>query len=413
VTGAPRDEAVRQTLHSGADDYVLKSHLNLLGPAVERALREATARVNRSQLETALQNAEEQLRLLTEELKEHATFMLDAEGRVASWNPGAEQMLGYEPNEILDRPFGDLFIPEAGGGNPPQELLETAKLDGRAGLPVSLARKQGLPLHANTTIIALRGESKRLRGFFCVLHDPAKSRNASGKDHVAKLEAAGSEMEKFTHAIALDLQLPLRDIESCSELLAKSAGPQLDQKSQNYLETIVDASHRMGRLIDDLFTFSRIGQTEMYHLNLSLKDIAKEVIHDLRQESEGRDIEWAIGELPQVVGDSVMLWQVMTNLISNALKFTRKKERARIEVGAMENGREHTIFVRDNGVGFDPQAADRLFGVFQRLHKHEFEGTGVGLANVRRIVERHGGRVWAEGQEGEGATFYFTLPASA
>jgi light-regulated signal transduction histidine kinase (bacteriophytochrome) len=168
----------------------------------------------------------------------------------------------------------------------------------------------------------------------------------------------------------------------------------------------------MGRLIEELFTFSRIGQTEMYRLTLSLKEITREVIHDLRQESEGRDIEWVIGELPEVTGDSVMLWQAMTNLISNALKFTRTKEHARIEIGASENEYEHIIFIRDNGVGFDPRAADRLFGVFQRLHTQEFEGTGVGLANVRRIVERHGGKVQAEGEQGKGATFYFTLPKS-
>ena len=150
----------------------------------------------------------------------------------------------------------------------------------------------------------------------------------------------------------------------------------------------------------------------MYRLTLSLKEITKEVIHDLRLESDGRDIEWVIGELPEVTGDSVMLWQAMTNLISNALKFTRTKEWARIEIGASENECEHIIFIRDNGVGFDPQAADRLFAVFQRLHTHEFEGTGVGLANVRRIVERHGGKVRAEGKDGEGATFYFTLPRS-
>jgi light-regulated signal transduction histidine kinase (bacteriophytochrome) len=206
------------------------------------------------------------------------------------------------------------------------------------------------------------------------------------------------------------LQLPLRDIESCAELLMKSAGGQLDQKNHDYLDTIQKSARRMGKLVDDLFTFSRIGQTQMYHLPLSLKDVTKEVIHDLRGEAEGRQVDWVIGNLPEVSGDSVMLWQGMTNLISNALKFTRTKEHARIEVGATEDDREHTIFVRDNGVGFDPACAERLFGVFQRLHTQEFEGTGVGLANVRRIVERHGGRVWAEGATAEGATFYFTLP---
>ncbi len=415
VTGAPRHEAVRQTLHSGADDYVLKSHLHLLGPAVERALREAATRANRSQLESALQNAEEQLHLLTEELKEHATFMLDDEGRVASWNPGAEEMLGYEPNEILDRPFDEIFIPQAGSQKLPRELLDTAEREGRAGSTISLARKNGNPISLNATIIVLRGQSRNARGFFCVLHDTNRSKNppVQSKEELARLEAASSEMEKLTHAIALDLQLPLRDIESCSELLMKNAAGQLDQKNQNYLNTIQKAAHLMSHLIDDLFTFSRIGQTQMYHLTLSLKDVAKEVIHDLRHETEGRDVEWILGDLPEVVGDSVMLWQAMTNLISNSLKFTRTKEHARIEVGARDDGREHTIFVRDNGVGFDPQCADRLFGVFQRLHTKEFEGTGVGLANVRRIIERHGGRVWAEGAPDEGATFYFTLPKSA
>ena len=410
VTGAPRDEAVRQTLHSGADDYVLKSHLNLLGPAVERALREASTRASRSQLELALQNAEEQLRLLTDELKEHATFMLDAAGRIASWNPGAEEMLGYEPNEILDRDFGDICAEGAADEPQCKQLVEIAGREGRAGNRISLTRKHGEVLNVNATVIALRGGTKSLRGFFCVLHDAKKSGNGKTKEHVARLEAASSEMEKFTHAVALDLQLPLRDIESCAELLMKSAGDQLDQKNHNFLDTIQKAAQRMGRLVDDLFTFSRIGQSQMYHLPLSLKDVAREVIHDLRHETEGRSVEWIIGDLPEVMGDSVMLWQVMTNLISNALKFTRTKERARIELGATEDEREHTIFVRDNGVGFDPACADRLFGVFQRLHTHEFEGTGVGLANVRRIIERHGGRVWAEGATGEGATFYFTLP---
>lgn len=412
VTGAPREDAARQTLHSGADDYVLKTHLNLLGPAVERALREANARANRSHLQTALQNAEEQLHVLIEELTDYATFMLDISGHVASWNPGAEQMLGFEPNEILGHDFAELFVPAEGKETLPRGLLEAAARDGRAEVTIAFARKNRDPLEVKAKIVTMTGSSHHLRGFLCLIHDLTRCKSGAGHspEHVAKIEAASTEMEKFTHAIALDLQLPLREIESCTELLVKSARCQLDPKCESYVTSISEAARRMGRLIDDLFTFSRIGQTEMYHLNLSLKEIAKEVIHELRHETEGRNIQWIIGDLPEVMGDSVLLWQVMTNLISNALKFTRTKEQARIEIGATDTGGHYTFYIRDNGVGFSSDCADRLFGVFQRLHTEEFEGTGVGLANVRRIIERHGGKVWAEGEAGEGAAFYFTLP---
>lgn len=412
VTGARREEAAKTTLQSGADDYVLKDHLNLLGPAIERALRESDSRGHRLRLESALLDAEEQLQLLSKELKEHATFMLDAEGRVATWNPGAEQMLGYEPKEILNRDLAELFESETREDGQPRELLELATRKGRAQLSASLARNGGKPLPAQVSVIALGGGTQLLRGFLCVLKDYASlsSPDAHPNDRVAELEAATREMEKFTHVVAADLQLPLRQIESCAELLAKSAADQLDQKNRNYLKTISEAAHRMGRLVDDLFTFSRIGQTEMYHLSLSLDDIAQEVIHDLKHQTEGRNVEWIIGQLPEVTGDSVMLWQALTNLLSNALKFTRSVRHVRIEIGASETDREHVIFVRDNGVGFSQESADRLFGVFERLHRAEFEGSGVGLANVRRIIERHGGRVWAEGAPDEGATFYFSLP---
>jgi light-regulated signal transduction histidine kinase (bacteriophytochrome) len=319
-------------------------------------------------------------------------------------------MLGYEPNEILDRDFGDIFAKDAGGQPLPGGLIETAGREKRSGSEVTLVRKGGELLRLNATVIALRGASQNLRGFFCVLHNAHRAGSEPPKEPVERAEAANNEMEKFTHAVALDLQLPLRDIETCSGLLMKSVGEHLDQKNHSYLATIQEAAHRMGRLVDDLSKFSRIGQAQMYHLKLSLKDVATEVIHDMRSELDGRTVEWVVGELPEVCGDSVMLWQVMTNLIANALKFTRTREHARIEIGSRENEREHTIFVRDNGVGFDSTCADQLFVVFQRLHSQEFEGTGMGLANVRRIIERHGGRVWAEGATGEGATFYFTIP---
>jgi light-regulated signal transduction histidine kinase (bacteriophytochrome) len=227
------------------------------------------------------------------------------------------------------------------------------------------------------------------------------------------MTAESREMEELTYAIALDLRTPLRTIESVTGMLLKNTDDSLDQKNRTYLQSASDATHQMSRLIDDLFTFARIGRTDMHRLHLSLAEIVQEVIHDHRHETEGREIEWKVGSLPEVIGDPVMLWIVMTNLISNAIKFTRPRETAVIEIGALEQPGEVVIFVRDNGVGFDMHYAPRLFRVFQRFHKDEFAGTGVGLANVRRIVQRHGGRTWAEGVEDQGAVFYLSLPCDA
>src|SRR5215472_16651416 len=174
VTGAPREEAAKTTLQSGADDYVLKDHLNLLGPTIERALRESDSRTNRLRLETALLDAEEQLQLLTKELKEHATFMLDDEGRIATWNPGAEQMLEHEPKEILNQNFDELFAPEIREQGWPRQLLDTATREGRAESPVSLARKSGESFNAQISIIALGGGAQRLRGFLCLVHNRSR-----------------------------------------------------------------------------------------------------------------------------------------------------------------------------------------------------------------------------------------------
>lgn len=221
-----------------------------------------------------------------------------------------------------------------------------------------------------------------------------------------------NETDKFAHAIARELQRPLRHIESFAELLGKSATVRSDPKCRNYVNTILESARRMDQLMDELFTFTRISQAEMYRLHLGLSDLVTEVIHELTPNTEGRSINWVIGDLPEVVGDPVLLWLALENLISNAIKFTRLRTDARIEIGCHETARESVVFVRDNGVGFEADRADELFEVFHRLHASEYEGAGIGLANVRRIIERHGGRVWAEGKPDEGATFYISLPNS-
>jgi light-regulated signal transduction histidine kinase (bacteriophytochrome) len=212
--------------------------------------------------------------------------------------------------------------------------------------------------------------------------------------------------------VSHDLRAPLRHIDGFAEMLRDDASAVLGERSRRYLETISTAAKRMGALIDDLLVFSRMGRAEMRQTRFPMERLVQEVLKEMKLELQSRQIEWEIDPLPEVWGDRTMLKQVWVNLLSNAVKYTRPRERAKIQIRwARTSERELQFFVRDNGVGFDMQYADKLFGVFQRLHPpEEFDGTGIGLANVRRIVHRHGGRTWAEAKANEGATFYFALP---
>jgi PAS domain S-box-containing protein len=230
-------------------------------------------------------------------------------------------------------------------------------------------------------------------------------------DRTAQLEAANKELEAFAYSISHDLRSPLRHIDGYLELLKQRMAETLDERSRHYMATISDAATRMGQLIDDLLAFSRMGRNELSKTPVNLGALVQDIIRELAPETQGRAIHWRIAPLPTVSGDQAMLRLVLTNLLSNALKFTRGRAPADIEIGCQAGQEETIIFIRDNGVGFEMAYADKLFGVFQRLHRvEEFEGTGIGLANARRIITRHGGRVWAEGKVDQGATFYFSLP---
>jgi PAS domain S-box-containing protein len=233
------------------------------------------------------------------------------------------------------------------------------------------------------------------------------------RERTAQLEAANKELESFSYSVSHDLRAPLRHISGYIEILRDRTASLLDEESKRYLTTASEAAVRLGSLIDDLLTFSRIGRTELRKGNIDVRQLVNEVKQELEAEIRGRTIEWEIKSLPDVQADRLMLKLVLTNLMSNAVKFTRQRDHARIEIGSAPSSSsgENVYYVKDNGAGFDMKYSAKLFGVFQRLHTaEEFEGTGIGLANVKRIALLHGGTTWAEAAVDKGATFFLSLP---
>jgi signal transduction histidine kinase len=282
----------------------------------------------------------------------------------------------------------------------------------------------GLPRAVLTTKIPMRDPQGQIVGLVGLSRDITERKQAVEEikrlnatleqrvqERTAELTDAYAQLESFSYSVSHDLRAPLRHIIGFMDLLKKALPPGLDAQATDSLDAIGAASARMAALIEDLLTFSRIGRAEMHRDRVDLQQLLQDVLRELEPDLAGRAIAWKIGALPEVAGDAAMLRQVLVNLLDNALKFTRLRAQADIEVGCCLEPDTCIVYVRDNGVGFDPAYADKLFGVFQRLHPQaQFKGTGVGLANVRRIIQRHGGRTWAESTAGQGATFYFTLP---
>ncbi len=276
-------------------------------------------------------------------------------------------------------------------------------------------------LHRTYDVYAFRFGEPKNRQVAILFNDITKSKEAEAeilrssqevKTTNEKLQVANKELESFSYSVSHDLRAPLRHIDGFVDLLTKHIGETMDERSRRYLNIIADSARQMGQLIDDLLVFSRMSRSELHYSKMALNSLLDEVINMMQMDIKDRKIVWKISSLPEVEADPAMLRQVWMNLIGNAVKYTRTRKPAEIEVGCInQTDGELVFYVKDNGVGFDMQYLDKLFGVFQRLHRsEEFEGTGIGLANVRRIISRHGGHTWAEGKIDCGATFFFSLP---
>ncbi|HVU34845.1 MAG TPA: PAS domain S-box protein [Opitutaceae bacterium] len=378
----------------------------------------------RRRTEEALRRSEERFRLLVEGVEDYAIYMLDTHGRVTTWNVGAERIHGYRAQEIIGRRFHRFYTPEDADRRKPDQALAVATSEGRFQDEHWLVRKNGASFWASFVITALRDEAGRLTGFSTIARDVTKRKQAEDEirrlnaalerqvqDRTTELQAAYGEIEAFSYSISHDLRAPLIHIAGFIEMLKSDLGPKLDDRSRRHLDTICNSTEHMGRMIADLLALSRIGRADMRKVRVNVGDIVRDVQRELSAHLQNRKIVWMVGDLPEVQADPVLLRQAIMNLIANALKFSRARPETRIEIGAQANDAEDIVYIRDNGVGFDMKYSAKLFGVFQRLHAStDFEGSGMGLATTRRIMQRHGGRTWAESTPGEGATFFFSLP---
>jgi PAS domain S-box-containing protein len=379
---------------------------------IERELLDA-----RDQLQSEVAERTQQASLL--DLTHDTIFVRDMGDVITYWNRGAEELYGWRAEQAIGQrapellrtvfplPIDEIRAELLRAGRWEGEL-ERTKADGtRVVVACRWSLRHGGRERPEAILETNNDITERKRRELEV-----RTLNAHLERRTAELQATNRELEAFAYSISHDLRAPLRHTVGYTELLQNNAAASLDTKNRRYMRLILEAAKRMGNLIDDLLAFSRIGRAETRMVRVSLDQLVKEALHDIRPETEGRNIAWNVGPLPDVYGDRSMLKLVLVNLLSNSVKFTRTRAQAEIEIGcAADNPGETVIFVRDNGVGFDMQYADKLFGVFQRLHPTEaFEGTGIGLATVQRVIHRHGGRVWAEGVVDRGATFHFSVP---
>ena len=376
----------------------------------DRKLVEEELRQTRAFLESIIENIPNMI------------FVKDAEElRFLRFNRAGEKLLGYSREAMIGKNDYD-FFPKSEADSfvmKDRQVLDGGVLVDIPEEPIQ-TRAHGLRyLHTKKLpILDKSGQPRYLLGISEDItsrkrtDEAVKAMNKALERKAGELADVNQELEAFAYSVSHDLRAPLRHIDGYINLLQKRAGPLLDGISLRYVATISKSAARMANLIDDLLAFSRMGRTGLNKTAVPINYLIKEIINDLKAETENRHIDWIVKPLPDVFGDAALFRQAFFNLIENAVKYTRPRQQARIEIGCIQHDREEAVIaIGDNGVGFDMKYVDKLFGVFQRLHRaEEFEGTGIGLANVARIIQRHGGRVWAVGEKDKGATFYVAIP---
>jgi PAS domain S-box-containing protein len=396
--------------------FVLFALLIIWFSAVRRRFERELVQ-SRDQLEKEVSVRTQQASLLN--LTHDTIFVRDMSDVITYWNRGAQELYGWTAEDAIGKNSQKLLQTSfpAPIDDIRAELLRTGRWEGE----LSKKKADGTQLVVSSRWSLRRDEQERPVAVLETNNDiterkrreqEIESLNQELAKRSTELESINKELEAFAYSVSHDLRAPLRHMAGYTELLQKKASSGLDQKSNHYILMMQESAKRMGNLIDDLLAFSRIGRAETQKTVVSLAQLVREALAEVRRDTEGRNIAWKIGALPDFHGDRSMLRLVLVNLISNAIKFTRTRTQPEIEIGCSEgNENELVVFVRDNGVGFDMKYVNKLFGVFQRLHQSdEFEGTGIGLATVQRIIHRHGGKVWAEGAVDSGATFYFSAP---
>lgn len=357
-----------------------------------------------------LRESEERFRLLIEDVKDYAIFMIDDKGCVMSWNKGAENIKGYTSEEIIGKHYSIFYTKEEVAAGEPMFHIEIAQKDGRFQGEGWRQRKNGNLFWADVSFTAMYDKYGSLKGFSMLTKDNTvrKMDEYALKDKREELARSNSELEQFAYVASHDLQEPLRMVTSYVQLLAKRYKGRLDQDADEFIAFAVDGSNRMRTLINSLLEYSRVNREKPFEeidLNLLLTDIKRNLYNQI--EENAVKLTWH--SLPIIVGDPVLIGQLFQNLISNAIKFkSDKAPDILIECTTAET--EFQFSVEDNGIGIQQEYAEKIFVIFQRLHsKEKYPGTGIGLAICKKIVERHGGKIWVESKPGEGSVFRFTI----